>query len=295
MVSWTSPHSVTPNCSLDQRCICLRTNPNPVCSPQYPRHRDSCVELGQSSRSPEVHLILMRLDLHPTPLSCLIPASSFASLAGVIGDQSSIKINGFLLLFWSSLVSSLSSESQSCPSMSVFTLVQRTLFLLPWKRRPSIGQGKERDNNRSSCDYHESRYPHTKHTTPNPPTDLVTTLCITTKQDPDPSRMANDPSTEIHEPDSDSEYGYLLHRCPDSSARARVRRVVNWASIVHAKARWTATQEQELMKARIQLQRCQKAWSSEQEFWLDYVRSLSFYFFVPRESSQSADPLPGRY
>lgn len=62
-----------------------------------------------------------------------------------------------------------------------------------------------------------------------------------------------------------------------SSSRAKVVRVVSWASILSHRCRWTRRQERDLAIAERQLARCQKAWSSEQEVWLVYVR-LPIYF-----------------
>ncbi|KAE8138458.1 hypothetical protein BDV38DRAFT_244701 [Aspergillus pseudotamarii] len=72
----------------------------------------------------------------------------------------------------------------------------------------------------------------------------------------------------------------LHHGCSSNSSgsRSRLVRVVSWASIVCDKCRWTAEQERELAVARSELGRCQKAWSSEQELWLSYVR---FIFPLP--------------
>lgn len=163
-----------------------------------------------------------------------------------------------------------SSPPISCPSMSVFTLVQRTL-ILPWRRHSSRHKEKDiQSPNSSSKDNILFKDTHLK------PTLLmsdVKVLHITMKQDRDTGTSAKDSATEIHEADSDSENEYL-HRCPKTTgnhARTRVHRVVNWARLSIPNARWTSTQEQELLNARIQLTRCQKAWSSEQEVWLDYV------------------------
>ncbi|KAL4897304.1 hypothetical protein BDV59DRAFT_198701 [Aspergillus ambiguus] len=60
-----------------------------------------------------------------------------------------------------------------------------------------------------------------------------------------------------------------------SSSRARLARIVSWASIVGDRNRWTMEQERELAIAESQLARCQKAWSSEQELWLAYIKALT--------------------
>ncbi|RAL07710.1 uncharacterized protein BO97DRAFT_446681 [Aspergillus homomorphus CBS 101889] len=53
-----------------------------------------------------------------------------------------------------------------------------------------------------------------------------------------------------------------------------VVRVVSWASLVGERCRWTMRQERELAIAELELARCQKAWSSEQELWLDQIKAL---------------------
>ncbi|KAL5364337.1 hypothetical protein BJX96DRAFT_131799 [Aspergillus floccosus] len=60
-----------------------------------------------------------------------------------------------------------------------------------------------------------------------------------------------------------------------SSSRSRLVRIVSWASIVGDRSRWTMEQERELAIAESQLARCQKAWSSEQELWLAYIKALT--------------------
>ncbi|EAW09877.1 uncharacterized protein ACLA_040930 [Aspergillus clavatus NRRL 1] len=60
-----------------------------------------------------------------------------------------------------------------------------------------------------------------------------------------------------------------------SSSKRRLVRVVSWTSIAdRASARWTIAQERELAIAEQELARCQKAWSSEQELWLEYYLAL---------------------
>ncbi|PYH40145.1 uncharacterized protein BP01DRAFT_378083 [Aspergillus saccharolyticus JOP 1030-1] len=53
-----------------------------------------------------------------------------------------------------------------------------------------------------------------------------------------------------------------------------VVRVVSWASLVGERCRWTMRQERELAIAELELARCQKAWSSEQELWLTQIKAL---------------------
>ncbi|KKK23344.1 hypothetical protein P175DRAFT_0436041 [Aspergillus ochraceoroseus IBT 24754] len=60
--------------------------------------------------------------------------------------------------------------------------------------------------------------------------------------------------------------------CRDSR-RTRLVRIASWASIKDH-CRWTMDQERELVFAEGELARCQKAWSSEQELWLAYIKAL---------------------
>ncbi|KAK1140828.1 hypothetical protein N8T08_009825 [Aspergillus melleus] len=60
-----------------------------------------------------------------------------------------------------------------------------------------------------------------------------------------------------------------------SSRRAGLVRVVSWASILGHRCRWTRRQERDLAIAESELARCQKAWSSEQEVWLVYIKALT--------------------
>ncbi|KAL6239957.1 hypothetical protein BDW75DRAFT_235791 [Aspergillus navahoensis] len=68
----------------------------------------------------------------------------------------------------------------------------------------------------------------------------------------------------------------------DTSASATPRhrqtqrtRIVSWDGVKEqARSRWTIEQEAKLEHARAELARCQKAWSSEQEVWLQCVSVL---------------------
>lgn len=58
---------------------------------------------------------------------------------------------------------------------------------------------------------------------------------------------------------------------PHNGNRKRLVRIVSFKSIAHNRSRWSSSQERELAIAQHELARCQKAWSSEQELWLEYV------------------------
>ncbi|KAI9036303.1 uncharacterized protein KD926_002121 [Aspergillus affinis] len=60
-----------------------------------------------------------------------------------------------------------------------------------------------------------------------------------------------------------------------SGSSSRLVRVVSWASILSHRCRWTRRQERDLAIAESELKRCQKAWSSEQEVWLVYIKALT--------------------
>lgn len=164
--------------------------------------------------------------------------------------------------------------------MPVITFVQRALpFSLPWKRRQSTS--KEREPKLESQD----RDSHVEPTSDNqsaaqPSTTLhrdVSSVHIAVKQPPD---QTTDPDASTgSETDSDSESEYQTHRLSDPKpcAREQLTRAVSWASIVRSHCRWTKEQEKQLVMAEKHLRRCQKAWSSEQEVWLAYVRVSCFY------------------
>lgn len=110
--------------------------------------------------------------------------------------------------------------------------------------------------------------------------DVSHALHVAVKPGPDQTTSPEDSTSELSETDSDSESQVehdtrRLSHSSASSARARLARVVSWSSIVRSQCRWTNEQEKQLLMAEKQLARCQKAWSSEQELWLAYVR-LSF-------------------
>lgn len=63
--------------------------------------------------------------------------------------------------------------------------------------------------------------------------------------------------------------------------RAPLARGVSWANIVSRQDRWTDEHERELLHAQRQLEKCQKAWSSEQEVWLANVSGYLFFSLIP--------------
>jgi hypothetical protein len=183
--------------------------------------------------------------------------------------------------------------------MSVITIVHRAFASgLPWKRRPSTdkGKGKETDTDVSSSgrDSHEHIHFGTHDADISGMTlhplhcDVSPALHVAVKPSLDPTTRPEDSPDYPDESgsfatDSDAE-SQVEHetRFPShssaSSARANLARVVSWASIVRSRCRWTKEQEKELLMAEKQLARCQKAWSSEQELWLAYVRVFTPFF-----------------
>lgn len=165
--------------------------------------------------------------------------------------------------------------------MSFFILVQRALpFSLARKRRHSASsKGKGREVEIPWPDTHENTFQSRNEATRHPrtilPRDVVDTVHVAVKTSQDPSTTPDDPASETPGTDSapDSEYQIDQICCTDDNPpHTPVFRVVRWASIVRHRDRWTEDQEKQLVYARAQLARCQKAWSSEQELWLDYVR-----------------------
>lgn len=176
--------------------------------------------------------------------------------------------------------------------MSVFTLVQRALsFALPWKRRHSTtSKEKEQEIEISNNDTHEDTFQPEDEKPQRLGTTLpcdVDTVHIAVKTRPDSRKTAGHASGETFETDSQAESDYQIDQISDNDnrtpTRTRTSRVVSWASIVRNKPRWTQEQENQLLNARTQLVRCQKAWSSEQEVWLDHVR---FHFDIPLRADE---------
>jgi hypothetical protein len=192
--------------------------------------------------------------------------------------------------------------------MSVLTIVQRAFpFALPWKRRPSTDKGKEKEIDieiyTSDRDSHEhihfgtyeaengNEFPSTTFSPKSASLqcDVSHTLHIAVKPSPDHTTSPEDSLSESSETDSDSESQFDddIRRQPSHGSSAssstrggRLARVVSWASIVRSRCRWTNEQEKQLLMAEKQLARCQKAWSSEQELWLTYVRVLISLVFL---------------
>jgi hypothetical protein len=167
--------------------------------------------------------------------------------------------------------------------MSVFTIVHRALPPLSlWKRRTSL-KGKA-----PSTEIEISEKNNLPESTPVPNPeydsmhrDVYTTVQVAVSAD---AETQPTPPPEII-PDARPE-------CRASSSetlptRAQLARAVSWASIVRSQDRWTAEQEKELVHAQRQLEKCQKAWSSEQEVWLVYVCFLFFSLFYLLASSDS--------
>ncbi|EAL92262.1 hypothetical protein ACP6JD_007926 [Aspergillus fumigatus] len=81
---------------------------------------------------------------------------------------------------------------------------------------------------------------------------------------------------------------------PHNGNRKRLVRIVSFKSIAHNRSRWSSSQERELAIAQHELARCQKAWSSEQELWLEYIKILleekeAHEEFLGHRAKQSGD------
>ncbi|EAW21249.1 uncharacterized protein NFIA_064130 [Aspergillus fischeri NRRL 181] len=81
---------------------------------------------------------------------------------------------------------------------------------------------------------------------------------------------------------------------PHNGKRKRLVRIVSFKSIAHDRSRWSSSQERELAIAQHELARCQKAWSSEQELWLEYIKILleekeAHEEFLSHRAKQSGD------
>lgn len=159
--------------------------------------------------------------------------------------------------------------------MSVIAIVQRALpFSLPWKRRQSTSKEKDPELKSPDQESHEEPPPgnqSAEHPCTTVHCDVSDAVHIAVRQAPD---QTTNPDASSSETDSGSESEYQARRLPDgrACARGQLSRAVSWASIVRNHCRWTKEQEKQLVIAEKQLKRCQKAWSSEQEVWLAYVR-----------------------
>ena len=160
--------------------------------------------------------------------------------------------------------------------MSVITIVQRALpFSLLWKRRHSTTKEKETNPESPDQAFHEDEL-FGNQLTGSPGTtlhyDVSDALHIAVKQ---PLDDTTKPDASGPESDSDSDFEHETYRLSDNSqayAREQLCRAVSWTNIVRSHCRWTKKQERQLWIAEKELRRCQKAWSSEQEVWLAYVR-----------------------
>ncbi|KAH2841034.1 hypothetical protein KXV85_001783 [Aspergillus fumigatus] len=93
--------------------------------------------------------------------------------------------------------------------------------------------------------------------------------------------------------DSDSDI-WRSSNHPHNGNRKRLVRIVSFKSIAHNRSRWSSSQERELAIAQHELARCQKAWSSEQELWLEYIKILleekeAHEEFLGHRAKQSGD------
>lgn len=153
--------------------------------------------------------------------------------------------------------------------MSVFTIVHRALPPLSlWKRRTSL-KGK------SPCTEIEISE---KNNLPEPNDNGlmhhdVHTVQVAVRGNADEKKTQPSPE-DLPEPECRASSSETL------PTRAQLARAVSWASIVRSQDRWTAEQEKELVHAQRQLEKCQKAWSSEQEVWLVYVCIIFFFFLL---------------
>ncbi|KAL4809993.1 hypothetical protein BDV18DRAFT_130081 [Aspergillus unguis] len=97
--------------------------------------------------------------------------------------------------------------------------------------------------------------------------------------------LESDPTSDS-EIESDNQVDFDINidpldtRVPTSVSRPRAprqrKRLVSWDGVKEeARPRWTMEQEKKLVHARAELARCQKAWSSEQEVWIERVERLS--------------------
>ncbi|KAJ5684038.1 uncharacterized protein N7477_000383 [Penicillium maclennaniae] len=159
--------------------------------------------------------------------------------------------------------------------MSVITIVQRALpFSLPWKRRHTTNKEKDLDPESPDLAFHEDEL-FGNQLTDSPGTtlhyDVSDAVHVAVKQPLDDTTNP-DASGPESDTDSESEYETRLSDHSQVGTREQLGRAVNWASIVRSHSRWTTKQERQLWIAEKELRRCQKAWSSEQEVWLAYVR-----------------------
>ncbi|EPS30142.1 hypothetical protein PDE_05092 [Penicillium oxalicum 114-2] len=180
--------------------------------------------------------------------------------------------------------------------MPVLAVVQRAFPLgLSWKRRPSPDKGKAKDITLHTTverflpslddDILHLGMKRTKLAAPfSLQCDDAHGMHVAVKPGPDPSQLPRCPVLTSDNSSSeslaeDSEVEWTTHlpvsSSGGSSTGTRLARVVHWASIVPSRSGWSKEQERRLLMAQKQLAICQKAWSSEQELWLDHVHILS--------------------
>ena len=173
--------------------------------------------------------------------------------------------------------------------MSVFTIVHRALppLYLPWKRRTSLkGKSPLRVDEIDISEKNNISEPTGPNTENEPPMhrDVYKAVQIAVKSDArqEPINPQSTTPTPENIPEQDSDSTAESRACSSEAfpTRARLARAVSWASIVRNRDRWTVEQEKELVHAQRQLEKSQKAWSSEQEVWLAYVCSLFFPFIL---------------
>jgi len=88
-------------------------------------------------------------------------------------------------------------------------------------------------------------------------------------------RVQYEPDVES-EIESDEDVDLVGIGASGSAATRKRKGLVSWDGVKNlASNRWTIEQEKQLVHARAELARCQKAWSSEQDIWLKYVSFLS--------------------
>lgn len=176
-------------------------------------------------------------------------------------------------------------------TMSVFTIVHRALppLSLPWKRQTSL-KGKAPElgthlNGNESILSDSNSNPHAQNNESiSMPRDVHGHVQVAVKTNAHhiaPTLQSTSSTLEhIAGAASDSSPECRAHYSNQARpTRAQLARAVSWASIIRSRDRWTVEQERELVHAQRQLERCQKAWSSEQEVWLSYVCGKCFSYF----------------
>jgi hypothetical protein len=159
-------------------------------------------------------------------------------------------------------------------AMSVFTVVHRALppLPLPWKRRSLKGKSPLTLDLETS---EKTNIPAPEKTEYEPMHREVFNAQIAVSDARED--LPQSPPTPDVTPASPSSV---------PPTRAQRARAVSWASIVRNRDRWSVKHEMELLHAQKQLDKCQKAWSSEQEVWMVYVCFVfSLCFFLHSQSN----------